>query len=359
MARNVETLVVFRVIQAAGAALMTPTSLGLLLASFPAEKRAGAVRAWTAIGGFAAALGPLVGGLLVTVSWRWIFTINVPIGLIASLAGWQILPRVPGHEAPRPNLWAAFLITGEIAALTFTIVKVNDWGWTSPGIAASLVFALILIVLFVHHCLRSANPFVDPTLFRARPYTGAALSFAPYGAAFGAMLLSIAIWQQTAWEWSALKTGLAIAPGPLLVPVTSLLFARKLISRFGSATVATAGALFFAAGPLFWATMIGANPNIAVVIIGMMCTGIGVGLTFPTLMGRHRISAALIVRHRFGRDHHDPASHHCDRRSTLCCNHRYTGVSGGAGHGVPPRLVGRGRSRTDQHHPQSACDWPA
>src|SRR5262249_22800013 len=77
MANSVETLFPFRIAQAAGAALMTPTSLGLLLASFPAEKRSGAVRAWTAIGGFAAALGPLVGGLLVTVSWRWIFTINV------------------------------------------------------------------------------------------------------------------------------------------------------------------------------------------------------------------------------------------------------------------------------------------
>lgn len=285
MARSVEALVAFRVAQAAGAALMTPTSLGLLLASFPAERRAGAVRAWTAIGGFAAALGPLVGGLLVTVSWRWIFTINVPIGLIAVLIGWRMLPRVPGHEAPRPNLWAALLITGGIAALTFGIVKANDWGWRSPGIAASFAAAIILLAVFVYHCLRSENPFVDPALFKVRPFTGSALSFAPYGAAFGAMLISIALWQQTAWGWSALKTGLAIAPGPLLVPITSLLFARRLIARFGAPTVASMGALFFAAGPLLWATMIGAEPSVGIVIGGMICTGIGVGLTFPTLMG--------------------------------------------------------------------------
>src|SRR5579875_927483 len=83
VAGSVPMLVAFRVVQAAGAALMTPTSLGLLLTSFPPERRAAAVRTWTALGGFAAALGPLVGGLLVLFSWRWIFIVNVPIGLIA------------------------------------------------------------------------------------------------------------------------------------------------------------------------------------------------------------------------------------------------------------------------------------
>jgi MFS family permease len=227
----------------------------------------------------------VVGGLLVTVSWRWIFTINVPVGVAAILIGYRMLPRVPGHDAPRPNLWAAVLVTGGIAALTFAIVKVNDWGWASPGIATSFTLALLLLALFVNHCLRSVNPFVDPALFRARPFTGAALVFATFSMAFGAMLLSIALWQQTAWGWSALKTGLAIAPGPLLVPLTSLLFAGKLIARFGAAAVASVGAVAFALGPLLWATMIGAEPSIGKVISGMICTGIGVGLTFPTLMG--------------------------------------------------------------------------
>ncbi len=273
------------VVQAAGAALMTPTSLGLLLAVFAPEHRGSAVRTWTAIGGLAAALGPVVGGLLVTASWRWIFIVNVPIGLIAMLIGWWKLPEIPGHEAPRPSPFDAALVTGGIAALTFAIVKVNDWGWGSRGIGLSVLAAIVLLAVFVWRCLKSSNPFVDPALFRIRQFTGASLVMAPYSAAFGAMLLSVALWEQTAWGWSALKTGLAIAPGPLLVPITSLLFAGRLIARFGAAPVITAGILFFAAGLIAWASFIGLEPNAVFVAMGMIPTGIGVGLTFPTLMG--------------------------------------------------------------------------
>jgi EmrB/QacA subfamily drug resistance transporter len=295
-ANSVETLVAFRVAQAAGAALMTPTSLGLLLAVFPPDRRGSAVRTWTAIGGLAAALGPVVGGALVTFNWRWIFIVNVPIGLIALLIGWWKLPEVPGHDAPRPNPWAAALVTGGIGALTFAIVKVNDWGWGSPRIEFSFAAAFVLLASFALHCLRSDNPFVDPALFRNRQFTGAALVMAPYSAAFGGMLLSIALWEQTAWGWSALKTGLAIAPGPLLVPITSLLFAGKLIKRFGAAPVVTAGIFFFASGLIVWAAVIGLEPNFALVVAGMVPTGIGVGLTFPTLMG---VSAAALPSSSF------------------------------------------------------------
>jgi EmrB/QacA subfamily drug resistance transporter len=284
-APGVVTLVAFRVMQAAGAALMTPTSLGLLLASFPPERRGGAVRTWTAIGGLAAALGPVAGGVLMLLSWRWIFLVNVPIGLLALGVGWWKLPHVPGHDVPRPDPVAALLVTAGIAALTFAIVKVNDWGWTSPRIAGSFAFSFACLALFVRQCLRARNPFIDPTLFRIRPFTGAALVMAPYSIAFGAMLFSVAFWEQEAWGWSALKTGLAIAPGPLLVPTTSLLLAGRLIARFGAAAVITAGIGFFVAGLVVWATMIGAEPSFLMVTLGMVPTGIGVGLAFPTLMG--------------------------------------------------------------------------
>ena len=264
---------------------MTPTSIGLLLASFPPERRASAVRTWTAIGGLAAALGPLIGGVLVTISWRWIFIVNVPIGVAAILIGWWKLPRVEGHDVPPPSPWAALLVTCGIGALTFAIVKVNDWGWGSPGIVLGFAAAIVLLAMFVRHCLTAKNPFIDPALFQVRPFTGASLVMAPYSAAFGAMLLSSALWQQTIWGWSALKTGLAIAPGPLLVPFTSLLFAGRLIARFGAASVIAAGVLSFTVGLMLWASLTGVEPSLLAVIGGMIPIGIGVGLTFPTLMG--------------------------------------------------------------------------
>ena len=285
VAPGVGSLVAFRVLQAAGAALMTPTSIGLLLASFPPDQRSWAVRTWAAVGGLAAALGPLVGGVLVTVNWRWIFIVNVPIGIAAIVVGWLRLPVVEGHEAPRPSLAAAFLLTAGVAALTLAIVKGNDWGWTSEGVLVSAAVALAALGLFAWHCLSVANPFVDPALFRIPAFSGAVLIMAFFSAAFGAMLLSIALWEQQVWGWSPMKTGLTISPGPFMVPVTSLLFSGPLIARFGAAAVIVAGIVTFACGLMAWAIVFSAESNVIVAVVGIMLTGVGVGLTFPTVMG--------------------------------------------------------------------------
>ena len=110
-------LVGFRVVQAAGAALLTPTSLGLILATTEPERRHSAVRAWAAVGGIAAALGPVVGGLLVAASWRWVFLVNLPVGLLALAVGWRRLPRVPGHPVSPPDALGALLITAALGAM--------------------------------------------------------------------------------------------------------------------------------------------------------------------------------------------------------------------------------------------------
>jgi len=278
-------LIIFRVVQAAAAALMTPTSLGLLLSAFPPERRSGAVRTWTAVGGLAAAVGPLVGGVLVTASWRWIFLVNLPIGLIALVIGWRKLPRVPGHDSSRPDFGAALLVTVGVASLVFAIVKVNDWGWHSLGIIAASAASLISLGWFVAHCLRSSDPFIDPDLFRIRPFTGATLAIAPFSIAFGALLLSMVLWDQMIWGWSALKIGLAMAPGPLLIPIVSLVFARRLITRFGAARVCAAGMVSFALGQVWWSIVPGLESSFLAATVGMIPIGLGAGLTIPTLMG--------------------------------------------------------------------------
>ena len=217
-ATSLPMLVGFRVLQAAGAALLTPTSLGLVLASFPPERRSRAVRAWTAAGGFAAALGPAVGGVLVAASWRWVFLVNVPIGLAALVAGWRLLPEVPGHPIRRPDALGALLITGGVAALTLGLVEGGSWGWGGTRTIAVLALSLAGLVLFAAHTARHHNPLIDRALFRVRPFTGASAVAVLFSIAFGAMLLSRVLWAQDVWHWSALTTGVSIVPGPIMVP---------------------------------------------------------------------------------------------------------------------------------------------
>src|SRR3954454_1803405 len=134
-APSVDVLIGARILQAAGAAFMVPTSLGLLLPEFPPEQRATAVGAWAAVGGVAAAAGPPIGGLLVQASWHWVFLVNVPVGLVALVAAQRTLheQRDP-NPGPRPDVLGAVLLATGIAALVLGIVKGPDWGWASAGV---------------------------------------------------------------------------------------------------------------------------------------------------------------------------------------------------------------------------------
>jgi EmrB/QacA subfamily drug resistance transporter len=284
-ASSLTMLVIFRIIQAAGAALLTPTSLSLVLATTAPERRQSAVRAWTAIGGLAAALGPVVGGLLVAASWRWVFYVNVPIGLAAIVVGWRRLPQVPGHPVARPDALGALLVTAGVGLLTLGLVKGNDWGWGATQTIVVLAAAVAAIAAFALNCARARNPLIDASLFKIRAFTGSSVVAIVFSVAFGAMLLSLVLWCQDVWGWSALQTGLAVAPGPLMVPLFSFLVAGRLIARYGPGRVIAAGSTIYAAGATWWTLRAGLDANyVGQMLPGMLMTGIGVGLTLPTFM---------------------------------------------------------------------------
>jgi EmrB/QacA subfamily drug resistance transporter len=284
-ATSLPMLIAFRVLQAAGAALLTPTSLGLVLATFPPERRQGAVRTWTAVGGLSATLGPVVGGLLVALSWRWVFLVNVPVGLLALAIGWRRLPNVAGHPVPAPDVTGAALVTGGVGALVLGLVNGSRWAWGSGRTIAVLAASLILLALFAVHAARHRNPMIDRTLFRLRPFTGASIIALFFSASFGAMLLSRVLWAQDVWHWSALKTGLSIAPGPIMVPLVSFLLTGRLTDRIGPWRVIALGSAIFAAGAAWWALAVGLRVDyVGDVLGGMLLTGIGVGLALPTMM---------------------------------------------------------------------------
>src|SRR6478735_5851599 len=278
-------LVIFRIVQAAGAALMTPTSLSMVLATSSDQERDNNVRIWTAIGGLMAALGPVVGGLLVAISWRWVFFANIPFGLAVLALGWMRLPHVRGERIPYPDALGAALVTAGVALLTLGLVKGDVWGWGSRETIGVLVGSIAVIGSFVVHCLQHRNPLVDRALFARRSFTGASVVATLYSIAFGALLLSLVLWFQNVWHWSALHTGLAIAPGPLMVLPTALLLAERLIVRLGAGVVIAIGASLFAIGTLWFAVFSELNADyFADVFPGNVIMGVGVGLTLPTMM---------------------------------------------------------------------------
>ena len=142
-----------------------------------------------------------------------------------------------------------------------------------------------MLALFAAHCLRSDNPFIDPALFRIRDFGRATLTMAPFSTAFGGFLLSLVLWEEGVWHWPAMKIGLAIAPGPLMVPITSLLLAGQWIAEFDARTVVAAGLdrLHRRRGRVGSASRVAARPGVRCPCV--IPSGIGVGLTLPTLMG--------------------------------------------------------------------------
>jgi EmrB/QacA subfamily drug resistance transporter len=305
-APDVWVLIAARVVQAAGGALLMPASLGLLLAAARPEKRTGTIRAWTSVGGAAAALGPVVGGALLAASWHWVFLVNVPVVAIGVLAGLRVLAPEPraaaraGLSAERteaiPDTIGAAVFTIAIGALALALVKSNDWGWTSPATIGLAAAAAVLIGLFIRRSATHPAPVVELHLLRRPVFATATAANVVFGTAFGAMLLMVTLWCQDVWGWSALRTGLAVAPGPLLVPFWSIA-AGPLARKVGPGPVAAAGCVIYAVGCVFWRLNLALTPDYAARMLpGMLLTGTGVGLTLPSLVSA---AVAAVPPHRF------------------------------------------------------------
>src|SRR3954454_10932992 len=160
-------LVGFRALQATGAALLTPTSLGLLVSAPPPARRVRAVRTWAATGALAAAVGPAVGGVLAEASWRWVFLVNLPVGVAALIAAAKLVPDSRDPRAGRiPDLLGAVVLALAIGALSLGLVQGPEWGWTSSATLAALLGAAVGLGLFWVRAVRHPVPVVEPALLR-------------------------------------------------------------------------------------------------------------------------------------------------------------------------------------------------
>jgi EmrB/QacA subfamily drug resistance transporter len=282
LAPSVATLVIARAVQATGAALMLPTSLGLLLPEFPAHRRAGAIGLWAASGAVAAAFGPPIGGLLVSLDWRAVFLVNVPIGIVGILAGRRILREHRDRSGARPDIAGAGLLAAAISALALAIVKAPDWGWAGGRTLALFAAVIALLGALIARSRTHPAPVVELALLRSRQVAFANLASVVFYAGFSVMLLTSVLYLTGVWHESVITAGLQIAPGPMAAAACS--FPGGLLgARYGQRLVGAAGALLFA-GANLWRLRLGIHPDYAAVFLpAMIMSGAGVGLVMPSL----------------------------------------------------------------------------
>jgi EmrB/QacA subfamily drug resistance transporter len=183
-AGNAEVLISARAVQGLGAALVTPTTLAIISASYPDKKeRAAAIGIWSAVGALALAIGPLLGGLISQhLTWGWIFFINVPVGIATmALAVWAITESRESSASSRLDLPGLASSALALFALTYGLIEGHDKGWTSGLILGAFALALVAAAAFVYAETRIADPMVDVSLFRERVFTGGTVAIVMWG----------------------------------------------------------------------------------------------------------------------------------------------------------------------------------
>jgi EmrB/QacA subfamily drug resistance transporter len=280
LAGTAEALIAARAAQGAGAALVMPLAMAILSGAFAREERAKALGIFSGITGCALIIGPAIGGLITeSLGWRWIFWINLPIGLIAIAL---IATRLRESFGPKNALDIAGLVLIAVAALAlvWSLLRGNSVGWTSLEVMSAIGLGLAFSVAFVGWELRASAPMIPMRLFASRSFTagvGASLLF--YAAMYGVLFLLPQFFQVTL-GFGPLDAGLQ------LLPWTSTLFltapiAGAVVQRFGERSLVVTG-LLMQSGGLGWIAMVAA-PGVSypVLVAPLVLAGVGVSMAMP------------------------------------------------------------------------------
>ncbi len=334
-----------RVLQGVGGAFAAPTALALIAVTFPqGPPRNRAMGVYAAMSVAGGAVGLITGGLLVQyASWRWVFFVNVPIGLVVALLATRVLPEserrrgrfdLPG--AITASLGIALLVYGLSSAAT-SPNGVSHWGDTK--VIVSLVASVVLLVAFGFIETRSKQALVPIRVLRSRDRTGAYLIMLCVGTALFGMFFFLTLFVQNVWGYSALKTGIAYLPMVSMIMVASGV-ASQLVSRIGARPLMIAGSAITTGG-MFWLSRITENSHYVSGLLGpMLVTAFGMGLIFVPLS---LVALAKVANNDTGVAS-QPAEHRpAGRRVDRARDPRHGGVErGGEQHPLTDRRGGRG-----------------
>lgn len=277
-------LILLRVLQGVGAAFLTPGSLAIIEASFDKDSRSQAIGAWSGLGGVATAVGPLLGGYLIAAaSWRWIFVINLPLGVAVLWISSRRVPESRDPDAPsRIDIPGAVLATLALVGVTYGLIQGPASGWTQPDVVILLLLGAASGVAFYFVERSAAHPMLPLYLLKVRQFTVTnAVTFIIYGALSGALFL-FPVSLQVVNHYSPLESGVALLP----LTVIMLLFSArsgKMASRIGPRLQMSVGPLVVAAGLALLArsTTDGSYPT--GVLPAVLVFGVGLAITVAPL----------------------------------------------------------------------------
>jgi EmrB/QacA subfamily drug resistance transporter len=277
---RIEVLIAWRAAQAIGAAIMVPVSLAIVTLVFPAHQRGLALGIWGAMAGVAGAVGPTLGGVLTEyVGWHWIFLINVPVGLVAVLAGLVIIRESRDPEAmPGIDLPGTAMLSISLFSLTLALIRGQEVGWSSPFITGLLATSAVSGVLFVVVESIVSHPIVDLRMLRDRTFSAASVMMLLFGLGFFGALFFVIQYLQVVEGYSTLKAAFAVTPFSASIMLTGPL-AGRLTDRFGPRLLVIAGVLCFG-GALFSASRLTGGVPYPQIAWRLVMAGVGAGLTF-------------------------------------------------------------------------------
>jgi EmrB/QacA subfamily drug resistance transporter len=284
LAPSIGVLIAARALQGVGGALLTPGSLAILQASFAQDDRAAAIGAWSGLGGVATAIGPFLGGWLISaVSWRLVFFINLPIAVaVVGIAGRHVPETKAPGPAPRLDIRGATCISGALAGITYGLISASSYGWRSVPVLVPLGVGAVLLGLFVMVEAREPQPMLPLGVFKSRQFTAAnAVTFVVY-AALGGLLFLVPVVLQVAHGYSPLQAGASLLP----VTVIMLLLSSRsgaLAARIGPRLQMSVGPLVIAASFLLFARVGGSGDYLTAVLPAVVVFGLGIAIMVAPL----------------------------------------------------------------------------
>jgi EmrB/QacA subfamily drug resistance transporter len=275
-------LIAFRALQGAGAALLAPLALSILVDAFPPGRRAWAIGVWAGVSGLGFGFGPIIGGLLLQwFSWPAVFWVNVPLGALGVALGVRALRESRNPQARRLDLVGAVLVSSALFCLTFALIETSSHAWTSAFTLGLLIAAAGLGIAFIAHESRHPQPMLPPTLFRHQAFTVANVTLCLLYAGFLPTLFFITLYLQNVMGLSPLQAGACwiMANIPFLT-VSSL--AGRIDARFGPRKIVAVGTLIAGVGNLGFA-LLDPGSSIITAVPWFVLDGIGFGLAIPAL----------------------------------------------------------------------------